>query len=374
MSLSYPGKLISTVMLLVFMWGIGLAEDVTESVTTSDARDRTYFLHTPPGYDGETPLPLLISLHYGGFEQGEEMATLTRMSEKADQEGFIVAYPDALAPGWSNYDALFLDELVDTLKARYAVDSQRVFMTGYSAGALMTHWMACKLSNQVAAFAPVAGTILTYDWSDCHPSRPPSIISFNARNDPLVPYEGDGATYTPVEEAMSNWAERLECDIGPDSFYNETGALRQTWSRTDGACEVVLWTTEDGGHGWPTELSPHKIPANDLMWEFFCAHPMPVEEPGIKESISPPSYELDPVTPGIFTQSAVVRFSLDREQHVTLKLFDILGREIATLLDKVVDTGEHSVLLDVTDLQDGIYFYRFSTPLSSKTGRLTVIK
>jgi polyhydroxybutyrate depolymerase len=366
-------KLSFGVILLVFTSGIASADDITEGFKTSDGKNRTYFLHTPPGYDGETPLPLVISLHYGGSEQGEEMAMLTKMSEKADEEGFIVAYPDALAPGWSNYDALFLDELVDTLKARYTVDSQRVFMTGYSAGALMSHWMACKLSDEVAAFAPVAGTMLTYDWTGCYPSRPPSIISFNARNDPAVPYEGDGATFTPVEETMSNWADRLDCDTGPDTFYNETGALRQTWSRSDGTCDVVLWTTEDGGHGWPTETSLHQLSANDEMWKFFQAHPLS-DGSGIKEAPSEPSYAIDPSSPAVFAQSAEISFHIPCRQKVNVKLYDVLGRQMAVLIDGELSAGDHSVVLDAQGLSAGVYFYRLSTPTYSVTESINLVK
>lgn len=298
---------------------------------------------------------------------------LTGISNKADAEGFIAAYPDAIAPGWSNYDALFLDELVDTLKARYAVDSQRVFMTGYSAGALMTHWMACKLSDEVAAFAPVAGTMLTYDWTGCYPERRISIISFNARNDPLVPYEGSG-DYIAVEEAMSNWAQRLGCDTGPDTFFSETGALRQTWARSDGMCEVVLWTTEEGGHGWPSDSSLHKLPANDEMWEFFTIHPLNPEGTGIEEKNDLPPCRLDPSNPDIFVKSASLRFNLQTREKVRLEIFDVSGRRLVTVVDAMLDSGEHSALLDITGMRSGIYFWKLTTSTFTDIQRFMIVK
>lgn len=354
--------------------GAGFANNVAENVTTSDGRERTCFLHTPPGYDGKTPLPLLMALHFAGINQGQNMASVTGLSVKADEEGFIAAYPNAIGQGWTDYDALFIDELVDTLKARYAVDERRVFMTGWSAGAFMTYWMACKLSEEVAAFAPVAGSMLTYDWSGCYPTRPPSIVSFNARDDPMMPYYGDGGYIKPVEETMSDWAERLECDKGPDSFYNATGALRQTWSRTDGACEVVLWTTELGGHGWPFEESAHKLSANDVMWDFFCAHPLPEEEPGLTEGRITPSNVLETDAANLFLRSATIRFTLAEREDVKLKVYDALGRKVVTLIDGVLDEGEHSIVLDAGGLHAGVYFCILETPTFTNTSLIRLIK
>jgi len=345
------------------------AVDYYENVYTSDGKQRTFFLHTPPGYDGVTPLPLVICLHYGGFQQGENMAMLTGMSGKADQVDYIVAYPDALSPGWSNHDVLFLDELVDTLKARYAVDEKMIFMTGYSAGAVMSHWMACKLADEVAAFGPVAGTMLSYDWTGCYPTQPPSIVSINARDDPALPYEGDGGYYTGVEEAMSNWAERLECDEGPDSFTNETGALRQTWSRSDGKCDIVLWTTEAGGHGWPTEFSAHQLSANDVLFDFFAAHPL--QEPVfVEEEPSRADYVIDADIPQFFTRTTTVRFRISKTEKVGIELFDALGRRAMVPVRKEFAAGEHSIILDGGSLKSGVYFCRIKTPSYVKTEKL----
>jgi polyhydroxybutyrate depolymerase len=362
-------KQVIAAILLATAFGIAFAEDVHEGLNTSDGNYRTYFLHTPPGYDGQTPLPLVISLHFLGGT-GEGMAYVTGMSYKADEENFIVAYPDALGGVWRGYDTLFMFELLDTLCVRYAVDTLRVYMTGYSDGALMTHWMACKMSSRLGAAAPVAGTMLTYDWLGCWPERTISIVSLNARNDPVMPYEGDGQYLTGVEEAMSNWAERLGCDQGPDSFYRDEATLRQTWSRSDGACDVVLWTTEDGGHGWPTDSSPHKLSANDVMWDFFVAHPLPGS--GDIVELTPDAFTLD--APAIFTKSATILFSLAQSEPVTLTLFDVLGRKLTTLVDERLEAGEHQVVLDAAELSTGVYFYRLVTPTLTQTRSITVIK
>jgi polyhydroxybutyrate depolymerase len=350
--------------------------DSNEGFTTSDGQYRTYLVHTPPGYDGTKELALVISLH-AGWADGASQAAVSGMSDKADAEDFIVVYPNAFSPGWMNPDTLFLSEIIDTLRERYAVDSLRVYMTGYSAGACMSHWMACKLSGRVAAIAPVAGTMFAYDRPGCHPDNPISVISFNARNDPELPY-GGGGDFIGVEETSSDWAEHIGCDQGPDTFYDENGALRQTWARSDSICEVVLWTTKEGGHGWPKESSPNKISANDLMWEFFKAHPLTHWKPAVDEHkcVNPahPGCILDPLNSKIFSRFINIRFSLQSSESVTLRLYNASGSEVAVIRKGVVEAGEHEAIIDASNLPCGVYFYRLSSPHGTQTRNILVVK
>ncbi len=62
--------------------------------------------------------------------------------------------------------------------------------------------------------------------------------------------------------------------------------------------------------------------------------------------------------PNPFNSQTMFRFSLPHREHVTLKVFDVLGREVATLLDGELSPGEHSVLWNASDLSSGVYFCR----------------
>jgi len=57
-----------------------------------------------------------------------------------------------------------------------------------------------------------------------------------------------------------------------------------------------------------------------------------------------------------------------------LKVFDIYGNEIATLVDGELNSGEHSVVFDATGLPIGEYFYRLSSPTFSQTKSMGIIK
>lgn len=78
--------------------------------------------------------------------------------------------------------------------------------------------------------------------------------------------------------------------------------------------------------------------------------------------------------PNPFNPTTTIRFSLPQRSHVTLKVFDILGKEVATLVDGDLNPGEHSVVFNATKLPSGVYFYRLNTSTFSQTKRMEVLK
>ncbi|MEP5943383.1 MAG: T9SS type A sorting domain-containing protein, partial [Balneola sp.] len=58
----------------------------------------------------------------------------------------------------------------------------------------------------------------------------------------------------------------------------------------------------------------------------------------------------------------------------TLKVYDILGREVATLLNENMSSGSHDISFDGSNLSSGIYIYRLSSKGTTITRRMTLIK
>jgi hypothetical protein len=78
--------------------------------------------------------------------------------------------------------------------------------------------------------------------------------------------------------------------------------------------------------------------------------------------------------PNPFNPATVLTFELPREGQVELKVFDLIGRELSTLVDGVLGEGRHSVELDASSFSSGIYLYRLQHPEGVLVRRMIVVK
>lgn len=92
-------------------------------------------------------------------------------------------------------------------------------------------------------------------------------------------------------------------------------------------------------------------------------------EPGM-----PAEFRLYQNYPNPFYPQSTIRFDLPRDQQVRLELYTITGRRVATLEDRTLRAGRHSVQVDASGLASGIYLYRLISEEFSETGKLSVIK
>lgn len=88
----------------------------------------------------------------------------------------------------------------------------------------------------------------------------------------------------------------------------------------------------------------------------------------------PAFHELFQNTPNPFNPSTTIRFALPVQSRVRLTVFDVLGRRVALLVDRVVAPGYHTELLDATGLASGVYFYRLEAGAFVQTRKLVVLK
>ena len=88
------------------------------------------------------------------------------------------------------------------------------------------------------------------------------------------------------------------------------------------------------------------------------------------EQLSPYSYKLEQNYPNPFNPSTSILYAIGSRQFVTLKVYDILGNEIATLVNEVKPAGEYEVRFDGIGLSSGIYFYQLkAVNLSTGSGQ-----
>lgn len=255
---------------------------------------RTFLVHAPPNYDGSKPMPLVVSFH-GAYGTGKIQEEITGFSALADQNGFLVAYPDGTSRAWNAGDQCcdpprkqgvddlgFARDLVATVKKTYNVDAARVYGNGFSNGAMLIHYIACAEPDLFTAVAVNAGALMT---SKCTPSKALPFLIIQGKVDPRMPWAGgtfDGTYRLPVVDLVKRIAQRNHCS-GTDDTVSYTGgpATCRTVSGC-GANEVTYCGVEGVGHQWiggktvfPKLLGENtdKFNTSFAMWRFFSRHP-----------------------------------------------------------------------------------------------------
>jgi polyhydroxybutyrate depolymerase len=265
-------------------------------------------------------MPVVIMLH-GGGGTSKSAIRATGWIEKADKEGFLAVFPNAIPryptrpssfarnpqlwnDGSNRFykgqkavdDIGFITTMLDEISERFIVDERRIFVTGFSNGASMSFLVGAKLSNRVAAIAPVAGA----NWLDTVVlKRPMPLLYITGNSDPLNPIEGGvpklaiGAgdkvrakPKPPVRKSIAKWAQALDCPVTPSSVSEVQGVRTKTYGPGHGGARVVYIVVDGLGHAWPggKSLLPEfivgkqsdKIKATDIIWEFFKTHSLPI--------------------------------------------------------------------------------------------------
>ena len=93
-----------------------------------------------------------------------------------------------------------------------------------------------------------------------------------------------------------------------------------------------------------------------------------------KEISIPIEFSLDQNYPNPFNPTTTIQFTLPEASKVTLKLFDILGKELTTLVDMEMETGVHKVLFDAKDFASGVYFYRIQAESENSDARQAFVQ
>jgi hypothetical protein len=90
--------------------------------------------------------------------------------------------------------------------------------------------------------------------------------------------------------------------------------------------------------------------------------------------VLPKNFKLEQNYPNPFNPATVISFQLSVSSHVSLKVFDVTGREVATLVDDEMTAGNHSVRFAPRDVAGGLYFYQLTAGKFSQTRKAVVIK
>jgi len=233
---------------------------------------RTAWIHVPESVEEGGRVPLLLAFH-GSTWNGRVMEDVTGFSAIADREGFIAVYPNGTGPadvrswntGYCCSTALeqqvddfgFVDALLDHLLSNYPIDPARIYATGFSNGAMLTHALGITFPNRLAAIAPVAGALYP---DQKLPGVPLPVLIIHGTSDAIVPYNGgwgalgsiSGRTdpMLSVRETLSLWLESNGCSAEASAIQTKRNARIEMYACSNDV-EIQLVTLVDGAHVWP---------------------------------------------------------------------------------------------------------------------------
>ena len=94
----------------------------------------------------------------------------------------------------------------------------------------------------------------------------------------------------------------------------------------------------------------------------------------IESEIIPNEYSLTQNYPNPFNPSTTLKYEIPKESYITLKVYDILGREVATLVNEQQKAGYYEVEWDAVNNSSGIYFYRIQAGEFVGTKKMMLVK
>jgi polyhydroxybutyrate depolymerase len=323
---------------------------------------RTYRLYKPASYTGTQAYPLVLNLH-GYTSNSFSQQYYGNFMPVADTAKFLVVHPQGTKdasnqPYWNAglsttgaNDLLFLSSLIDTLKAHYNIDPNSIYSTGLSNGGFMSNYLACNLSNKIAAIAGVAGTMFT-NWSfTCNPGRPVPVMHIHGTADGTVPYNG-ASGMIPVDTLIKSWRIKNNCGPVPTSSAVpniNTGdgctADHFLYSGGTGGSTIELYRVNSGGHTWPGAsviigTTNQDFNASVEIWRFFRKYKL-----NLLASI--PEFENE-LQYSVYPNPSNDIITIATDQVITSCVSDIRGKKV------IEETKEKAI--NISLLEPGIYF------------------
>ena len=268
--------------------------------------------------------------------------------------------PDGLNFGLINVDTLFANQVGgDTLISQYTIpENQRQIVVKNNL------WY---YSSEMEDYYTAHDTV----W---HP------VFMNSRTEAMFAND----TEWPGLDAESNWNQ--------DPMFNDFAQLGDAVALLAQACTDIR---AGSTHGWDWDADQATDPD---FWRLFIQYPtaenfrsysgltgtdgLPLGDltfyPDIVSVDDPQSlpvtYKLEQNFPNPFNPSTTINFAVPESGHFTLKVYNLLGQEVATLINGEITSGTHQVTFDANNLASGLYVYKLSGNSVNLTKKMMLLK
>lgn len=196
---------------------------------------------------------------------------------------------------------------------------------------------------------------------------PVELASFTGR---IIVGEGVQIDWT-TESEVNNFGFEVQRRPSPDALFETLPGSFMAGHGTSTEPHSYTFTDRSARRG----VYYYRLKQTDLDGSLNFSEPLMVniDQPGAN-AIVPAVFSLDQNYPNPFNPSTVIRFGLPQATEVTLEVYDIVGRKIATLVEGEQRAGYHEIPFQDQNLASGVYVYRMKAGEFSATRRFLLLK
>lgn len=228
---------------------------------TVDGKSRSMLVYAPSGI--EKNRPLIIQMH-GMNQDAPYQKNAAKWEPIADTARFVVVFPNGENKAWDiggDKDLNFIKAIINEMYQKYGIDKNRVYVSGFSMGGMMSYHVANKMGDQIAAIAPVSG-----GGGVNSPKRAMPIMHTHGTTDDVV-------NYNSTVNTLKGWVNAQKCSSNSQKIkpYPSTkpgsAASLEIWSGCTDGVEVRLLTIDGKGH-WYSMDEAVSVNTSVEIWNF----------------------------------------------------------------------------------------------------------
>jgi polyhydroxybutyrate depolymerase len=345
--------------------------------------ERTYKVLTPANYNQEESLPMLVFLHglRDNIDNNNEiyqriadefhwivllpqaleasvnlMGTIIDLGAMWNAELTVSLGPLTVSPNSNVDDAGFIMALTDTIISKYNIETENIFMSGFSMGGFMTHRMATEYYEKFKAFAPSSG-MMPKSLENVIVPQPVKILHIHGTSDSVVSYDGT----TSVVEGMPNLSVGLSVEQTINFWTNTNGVnnppiidsledrkddglrfIRYSYLGEDPGREVRFLKIEGGDHIPYVDANIYDVDCLAEIYDFFTSS---------RTGVSLEEIEINPMK--LFPNPTSNQVQLIADHNMTISILNMSG---ITLINKEIKKGANTI--DVSHLKPGCYILK----------------